>query len=82
VWGDPVDVILDYARAHDIGLIICGTHGRRGLDRLAMGSVAERLLRHAACPVLMVHGTPHELGQHLTPQCAPAADALADIRQC
>ncbi|TDA43593.1 universal stress protein, partial [Burkholderia pyrrocinia] len=35
-------------------LIVMGTHGRRGFSRLVLGSVAERLLRRAACPVLMI----------------------------
>lgn len=42
--------------ADEIGadLIVMGTHGRRGFQRLFLGSVAERVLRHATCPVLMV----------------------------
>lgn len=54
-WGDPADEILKYARAHDIDLIVCGTHGFRGWDHLLMGSVAERVVRTAPCPVLTVH---------------------------
>ncbi|NUP05515.1 MAG: universal stress protein [Polyangiaceae bacterium] len=44
------------ARARDLGasLIVCGTHGRKGLSRLALGSVAETLVRHAPCSVLVV----------------------------
>ncbi|HEY2152525.1 MAG TPA: universal stress protein [Vicinamibacterales bacterium] len=55
VWGDPAEEIVKYAHAHQADLIVCGTHGRRGLERLAMGSVAERLVRVAPCPVLTVH---------------------------
>lgn len=54
-WGDPGDEILKYARGHNIDLIVCGTHGRRGWDHLVMGSVAERVVRTAPCPVLTVH---------------------------
>jgi nucleotide-binding universal stress UspA family protein len=54
-WGDPGDEVLKYARAHDVDLIVCGTHGRRGWDRVVMGSVAERVVRTAPCPVLTVH---------------------------
>jgi nucleotide-binding universal stress UspA family protein len=57
-WGDPADEILKYAREHAVDLVVCGTHGRRGVDRLIMGSVAERVLRLAPCPVLTVHGAP------------------------
>ena len=53
--GDPSEQILAYARDHAIDLIVCGTHGRRGWDHLLMGSVAERIVRLASCPVLSVH---------------------------
>lgn len=55
-YGLPVDELVDYARVHDIDLIICGTHSRRGLDRLVMGSIAEKLVQLAPCPVLTVSG--------------------------
>ena len=53
-FGDPATEILKYACEHDIDLIVCGTHGRRGLERAVMGSVAENLVRRAGCPVLTV----------------------------
>jgi nucleotide-binding universal stress UspA family protein len=40
-------------------LIVMGTHGRRGLSRMLLGSVAEKVVRSAPCPVLTVHGPPH-----------------------
>lgn len=46
--------ILDYAEEGDIDLIVMGTHGRRGLRRLLLGSVAEEVVRMAPCPVLTV----------------------------
>jgi len=46
--------ILDYATENDIDLIVLGTHGRRGLRRLLLGSVAEEVIRLAPCPVLTV----------------------------
>ena len=58
VWGNPADQILEYARAHHVDLIVCGTHGRRGWDHVLMGSVAERLVRLAPCPMLTVHASP------------------------
>lgn len=48
--------ILEYAAEHDIDLITMGTHGRRGLRRLLLGSVAEEVVRLAPCPVLTVPG--------------------------
>lgn len=52
--GDPRDVILEAAEAEHADLIVIGTHGRRGLSRLVLGSVAESVLRRATCPVLTV----------------------------
>ncbi|MDZ7271703.1 MAG: universal stress protein [candidate division KSB1 bacterium] len=48
--------ILEYAEDKRIDLIVMGTHGRRGLGRLFLGSVAEEVVRHASCPVLTVRG--------------------------
>lgn len=53
--GDiAVEGIFDYVAAHDIDLLVVGTHGRRGLRRLFMGSVAAEIARRATCPVLAV----------------------------
>lgn len=54
VEGDIPWEILEHARRLDAGLIVMGTHGRRGFDRLMLGSVTERVLRGAPCPVLTV----------------------------
>ena len=47
--------IVDYAKANAIDLIITGTHGRGAVKQFLMGSVAERVVRTAQCPVLTVH---------------------------
>jgi hypothetical protein len=52
--GDPATEIVQYARDAGIDLIVMGTHGRTGLDRLLMGSVAEKVLRDSPCSVLVV----------------------------
>jgi nucleotide-binding universal stress UspA family protein len=52
--GDPAGVILHLAREAPADLIVLGTHGRTGLGRLLMGSVAEQVVRRAPCPVLTV----------------------------
>jgi nucleotide-binding universal stress UspA family protein len=52
--GDPVSAILRKAEGTDCDLIVMGTHGRTGVGRLLMGSVAEQVLRRAPCPVLTV----------------------------
>jgi nucleotide-binding universal stress UspA family protein len=54
--GLPADEIVREARRRRAGLIVVGTHGRRGLARLALGSVAARVVTLAPCPVLTVHG--------------------------
>lgn len=50
----PAPAILDYAREHGVDLIIAGTHGRGVIGHLVLGSVAERIVRLAPCPVLVV----------------------------
>jgi nucleotide-binding universal stress UspA family protein len=52
--GDPAAEIVRYGRDASMDLIVMGTHGRTGLERLLMGSVAEKVLRDAACSVLVV----------------------------
>ena len=52
--GDPATEIVRYGRDAGADLIVMGTHGRTGVERLLMGSVAERVLRDAACSVLVV----------------------------
>ena len=52
--GDPASEIARYAADASIDVIVIGTHGRTGVDRLVMGSVAERVMREAPCSVLVV----------------------------
>lgn len=58
--GDPADTILKFTQKEAVDLIVMGTHGRRGLDRLVTGSVTERVLRKAHCPVLAVRKPAHD----------------------
>ena len=60
VMGFAVDEILKYASEHEIDLIVAGTHGQTGLTRLLIGSVSEKLVRMANCPVLAVHPKGHQ----------------------
>lgn len=55
--GSPHAQITDYAETTDVDLIVMGTHGRTGLDRVLLGSVTERVVRAASCPVLTVRTT-------------------------
>ncbi|MGO9379605.1 MAG: universal stress protein, partial [Dissulfurispiraceae bacterium] len=52
--GVPYEVILKFAADKGIDLIVMGTHGRRGIDRMIFGSTAEKVVRYADCPVLTV----------------------------
>jgi len=52
--GEVTDSVLSFAEAQMVDLIVMGTHGRRGFDRLTLGSVTEKVLRKARCPVLVV----------------------------
>jgi nucleotide-binding universal stress UspA family protein len=59
VHGAPSQEILDTARKHQVDLIVMGTHGRTGLPHVLLGSVTERVVRSAPCPVLVArHSTP------------------------
>jgi nucleotide-binding universal stress UspA family protein len=52
--GDPFEAILDGAEDFASDLIVLATHGRTGVKRLVIGNVAEKIVRHAPCPVLTV----------------------------
>ncbi|HYL13384.1 MAG TPA: universal stress protein [Terriglobales bacterium] len=52
--GNASDCILSFAQARNMELIVMGTHGRRGFDRMVLGSTTDRVMRKAACPVLVV----------------------------
>ena len=54
VDGSPASAVLEHAEKLGAELIVVGTHGRTGLSRLALGSVAEHVVRSAGCPVLVV----------------------------
>lgn len=59
--GHPADVIVRCAERGGFDLIVLGTHGRRGFQRMLLGSVAERVVRQAPCPVLTVRAPEEEL---------------------
>ncbi len=54
--GVPYEEIIKFAADNSVDLIVIGTHGRRGIDRVLFGSTAERVVRYAKCPVLTVRG--------------------------
>jgi nucleotide-binding universal stress UspA family protein len=59
VWGHPPSEICRLARERASDLIVMSTHGRTGLSHVLLGSVAERVVRHAPCAVLIVRAIPH-----------------------
>ena len=61
--GAPIDEIVKYAKEHNIDLIVQGTHGRRGIRHMLLGSVAENIVRYAPCPVLTVRKPEHEVAK-------------------
>ncbi|MFI5365581.1 MAG: universal stress protein [Candidatus Binatia bacterium] len=52
--GDPYEQLMAITRQRMVDLIVTATHGRTGLNHLVMGSVAEKIIRHAPCPVFVV----------------------------
>jgi len=58
--GPPFLEIIRYAKQHDVDLIVMGTHGRSALVHALMGSVAEKVVRKAPCPVLTVRPEGHQ----------------------
>ena len=52
--GDPGHAIVDFAQQIGAGLIVIPSHGRSGISRVLIGSVAERVTRHVHCPVLVL----------------------------
>jgi universal stress protein A len=58
--GRAVDVITRVAKEKEIDLIVLTTHGRTGIEHVLMGSTAERVVRHAPCPVYVVRSFAHQ----------------------
>ncbi len=74
--GEPRHEILQMAAGIQADLILVGTHGRKGLNRLLLGSVAEQIVRRASCPVLVVREKDYHTG--LAPEIEPPCpDCLA-----
>ena len=60
ISASPANAIVEYARSIHADAIVVGTHGRDGVPRILMGSVAELVVRHAPCPVLVVRPNEHK----------------------
>ena len=77
--GDPAVEIVRMAEDIDADLIIVGTHGRRGIKRLVLGSVAEEVMRGASCPVLVMRPRRRDPHTELMPE--PACAECLEVRQ-
>lgn len=58
--GYAAEEILTFANEHSVDLIVMGTHGRRGIDRILFGSVAEKVVKSAPMPVVTLRPSPEE----------------------
>lgn len=82
--GTPWEQIVIYAEQHDADLVVSGTHGRTGLERLLVGSVAERVVHESTVPVLVVPRSAAVTLQSVDaeapdPHAEPAADRWSDL---
>lgn len=75
--GSPHPEIIRYAERHQIDLIVLGTHGRGPLGHMLLGSVAERVVRTAPCPVLTVRQPQREFVADTPVECAVTASTAA-----
>jgi nucleotide-binding universal stress UspA family protein len=74
--GVPITAIVDFAADNHIDLIVMASHGRSGISRLVLGSIAEGVMRKAPCPVLVVK-QPGAMHEH-----TPHTDVHAGIVRC
>ncbi len=77
--GDPAREILQVAARLKADLVMVGTHGRTGLKRMIVGSVAEHVVRRASCPVLVVREKDYQegLAPEIEPPCPDCVQAQA-----
>jgi nucleotide-binding universal stress UspA family protein len=78
--GSPVLDICDFAKDHNVDLIITSTHGLTGFEHVLIGSIAEKVVRHAPCSVLVVPSHPKVRAATLTKMRGDKARALASLR--
>jgi nucleotide-binding universal stress UspA family protein len=74
--GDPATEIVRLAKEEDVDLIVMATHGRTGLRRMLMGSVAEAVVRHAECPVLTLKEPQAVKAKRATPRTRERKEAV------
>jgi nucleotide-binding universal stress UspA family protein len=79
--GNPAEVIVAKANDLNASVVVVGTHGRKGIQRMLMGSVAEAVVRNAGCPVLVVRPVSHtQSAPSIEPPC-PRCSAVQEETQ-
>jgi nucleotide-binding universal stress UspA family protein len=78
--GTPAEEVVQLAVDVDADLVVVGTHGRRGVKRLVLGSVAAKILSHARCPVYVVRGKDHH-GVGVVPNIEPPCAECVAVRK-
>ena len=79
--GSPVIDICAFAKDHDVDLIITSTHGFTGFTHVLIGSIAEQVVRHAPCSVLVVPSHPHVRAANLAKSAGAQLNRVARQRQ-
>ena len=74
--GDVADCIVEYVQEKESGLIVMGTHGAKGIEKILLGSVAERVLKRASCPILVFNPYKGERGYQIN---TPISEAIKPI---
>lgn len=75
--GDPAEVIVDMAGDLLADVVIVGTHGRKGVQRMVLGSVSESVVRNCKCPVLVVRAKSHHEQPQIEPPCPRCVETRA-----
>ena len=74
--GEAADGIVDYVKDRSNCLIVMGTHGAKGIEKILLGSVADQVLKRAACPILMFNPYRGERGYQIT---TPISEATQPV---
>lgn len=74
--GVAADAIVAYVNGLEDALLILGTHGAKGIEKIMLGSVAERVLKRASCPILVFNPYKGERGYHIT---APLSETVQPV---
>ncbi|ADW17358.1 UspA domain-containing protein [Desulfobulbus propionicus DSM 2032] len=76
IIGEVADIIVRYAMDNKIDMIVMATHGAQGIEKIMLGSVADRVLKRAACPILLFNPYKGERGYQIT---TPIGDNVQPI---